>query len=73
MKKVINIANGFKNLINKTNEELSDIRMEVCKTCPISFKDGKATDWCLRINGGCGCFLPSKTRVKDERCPKRKW
>ena len=73
MKKVINIANGFKNLINKTNQEVSEERMTICKACPVSYKNGVHTDWCKRDNGGCGCFLPSKTRVKDEKCPKGKW
>lgn len=69
MKNIINIANGFKNIIKKSNEEVSKERMEVCKGCHISAN----TNWCKRDNGGCGCFLPSKTRVIDEKCPKGKW
>ena len=69
MKKLTNIATGFKNIINKKNIDISKERLDICKSCIIS----AGTNWCKRTNGGCGCYLPSKTKVMDEKCPKGKW
>jgi len=53
-------------LIGK-NSELSQERMNVCKTC--AYKRGKWISLC----GLCGCVLQAKTRVKSAYCNSDKW
>ncbi len=67
-KKAKNILEGFTNEVTGKNQELSDQRMEICQSCVKFHKN-----FCLRGRGGCGCFLPAKTTVEDEKCPVDKW
>lgn len=66
MKKVVK---GFANLATGNEKKLSQQRMLICRDCHVSNK----TQWCLKARGGCGCYLPAKTRVPEEECPKNKW
>lgn len=72
--KIVKISRKIKNIIigtyyNITNKQkgLSIYRMSLCNKCPHK-KD---------LFGGiceiCGCILESKTRVLEERCPKKEW
>ncbi len=69
MKNLINIANGFKNLITNKNYNLMKERLAICEGCPVRGN----TEWCKRDNGGCGCFLPAFTRNSNSKCIKGKW
>jgi hypothetical protein len=62
------ILKGFGNLVTGSNKEISDIRMEICIGCDIHHNN-----WCLKKRGGCGCYLPAKTTIHTENCPKGKW
>ena len=73
MKKISNIVQGTVNNLTNTNKELKDKRMSICNTCHISYSSKGYGNWCLRSKGGCGCYLPHKTSVEDEKCPKGKW
>ena len=67
-----NIPEGFKNLLlakarllSEDMKDLSKARMEVCEECPLKSRNNVCT--------ACGCYLPAKTKVKEELCPKNKW
>jgi hypothetical protein len=45
---------------------LSETRLPVCMHCQHRNKH-------LNVCNECGCFLPAKTRVKDEQCPHNYW
>lgn len=50
--------------------ELSEVRMEICKTCPwLTFSPILDTEVCDQ----CSCYLRLKTLVKEEKCKIRKW
>ena len=68
MKKIKNIATGYKNLITGENKWIGEQRMLVCTSCPIHHNN-----FCISKLGGCGCYLPAKVVVKEERCPKGYW
>jgi len=40
-------------------------RQEICKNCDRLNK--------IQVCKVCGCFMPLKTLLKDEECPKGKW
>lgn len=48
----------------KSDQELIDQRMDICKTCP--FFTGKR---CRK----CGCFMALKTTLRQATCPIGKW
>jgi len=69
-----NIVTGFKNLATGQQGDISQERMKICRTCDVGKGAGKKfNNWCNKDNGGCGCYLPAKTRVTKEKCPKGKW
>ena len=66
MSKAKEIAEGFGNLIFKTDEveEISKYRLNICGTC----------EYRQNIKCSiCGCFLSAKSRSKDSKCLKGKW
>lgn len=63
-----NILLGILNNLTGENAELSEQRIAICKECPIFHKN-----FCIEKRGGCGCYLPWKTKVKEESCPIHKW
>lgn len=71
--KATDIVEGFTNLLKSKLligkpeiDELASLRMDVCNSC--QFKS-TVTNRCK----ACGCYLPAKTRVLDQKCPKNKW
>jgi len=66
--KTKNIVTGFSNNIIGKNKDLCETRTAICKSCSIHHKN-----WCIKKRGGCGCYLPAKTKVKSEKCPIDKW
>lgn len=73
MEKVKNILKGFirelKGKIDLLPEELMELsskRMAICKECPLM---NKSTNVCKN----CGCYLPAKTKLEGESCPKGHW
>lgn len=71
IKEAKQILNGFTNLTlskvflsNKEIEELSSKRMNVCNNCP-----NLSNNTCKL----CGCYMPSKTRVRKASCPDKHW
>lgn len=47
-------------------EEESNKRFEICKSCPELIK---LTTQCKK----CGCFMKVKTKLKKASCPIKKW
>jgi len=68
LKKLGNIAKGFKSLARGEKYEFTDSRIDICRECDKNYWI-KRTLWC----GHCKCFVPAKARVKDEKCPLNKW
>jgi len=67
-KKVKNIIKGNLALAMGVKYEFTDGRIRICQKCEENYWI-RRTLWC-RI---CKCFIPAKSRVKDEKCPKGKW
>ncbi len=71
------IAQGFGSLgIEKvTGKEVlkyarTDERIAICRDCEFAdWRNNKKRLWCAQ----CGCFVPAKARVENEKCPKGKW
>lgn len=49
-----------------SSESLKDSRSEICESCPEKVKG-------LNMCGICYCYIPTKTSIKTETCPKGKW
>ena len=64
IKKCGNIIRGYWFLLWGMNDELSRTRVAKCMKCDLLKR------WFCK---NCGCFIPAKTRVKDESCPLGKW
>ena len=71
------IAQGFTSLgVEKlTGKEVmkyerTDERIAICRSCEFAdWRNNKKRLWC----GQCGCFVPWKARVENEKCPKGFW
>lgn len=56
-------------LLNKNNyteEEISQLRLDICEECPSLIK---LTKTCKE----CGCFMTMKSKLKEATCPLGKW
>lgn len=63
------LKEGFKHLITgakKTQEELFNERMEICRACPFFIQDQERC-------GKCGCFLKVKAKWESSHCPIGNW
>lgn len=77
-----NIIQGFGSYLSgKQLTPEQQKRAEICNTCPLA-KLGESLEETpdgdiKQVKGGictkCGCFLPAKIRVNNERCPIDKW
>jgi hypothetical protein len=63
-KKATNIVKGYTNFTLGRESKLCQERIGVCKTCD------RYRMW---VCGECGCFVPAKARVPDEKCVLGKW
>ena len=54
--------------IDAADEATMAKRKETCLGCPI-YDFGV----CVEEDGGCGCFVAAKIKLKGEECPKGKW
>lgn len=84
-----NIVNGHVNEFLGLNKNLSEIRLAICKKCPLfSPRLGGVCNnrlWYNKETGdvsmskksgyikGCGCRLKAKTTLANEKCPAGKW
>ena len=50
----------------RSDKELIEARLEICKTCPAL---NKYTMQCRK----CGCFMKLKTTLQNASCPLGKW
>lgn len=50
----------------RSPEELSEYRLEICRGCEFY---RAATNQCRK----CSCFMRLKTQLKDAKCPMGKW
>ena len=83
------IIKGHVNEVLNLNQDISQVRKQICKKCPI-FKDfmGGICNPKLWLNPktgevstysqpgfirGCGCRLNAKTTLKNGHCPAGKW
>ena len=65
------IVKGFTNLALGNNVVVSNRRLAICAGCSTRKPNSK---WCKPPNeGGCGCYLPAKTKDLGQVCPKGKW
>jgi hypothetical protein len=85
----LHIAEGAINSSLGINKSMSELRMDVCKKCPIYSKilggvcnkklwlnpetDAVSSEPKLNYVRGCGCKLSFKTAVASEECPAGKW
>ena len=84
-----NIVTGHVNEVLGLNKNLKDVRMEICRKCPLysPIWGGSCNSrlWMSKSNGdvstsykpgyikGCGCRLKAKTTLAKEKCPAGKW
>lgn len=76
-KRIKNIVQGFTSLaVEKvTGKEVlkyerTDERIQICRECEFNYwKNNNRRLWCKL----CGCFVPAKARVENEKCPKGFW
>lgn len=83
------IVKGHVNELLNRNEDISKVRMDICRKCPL-FKNelGGICNPKLYLNvetgdvstkkmdgyvNGCGCRLAAKTRLSRSQCPNGKW
>ena len=50
----------------RTQEEISEYRLEICRGCEFY---RKRTNQCSK----CGCFMKLKTTLEKAKCPIGKW
>lgn len=50
----------------RTEEELQEYRMSICRACPFLIAKGER---CSK----CGCFMSLKTTLKRAKCPIGNW
>jgi hypothetical protein len=50
----------------RSEQELIEARLDICKTCPFLSRNMTR---CTK----CGCFMKLKTTLKDATCPIGKW
>jgi hypothetical protein len=63
-RQLYSILIGWKRYLFNEKEDISKVRLLVCKWCD-SNKNGVCSE--------CGCVLKAKTRLEDENCPLGKW
>lgn len=68
MSKLGNIVSGHLKELSERNQELFELRYEICKACP-NFTTIAIGEVC----GVCGCRLRAKLRIERERCPIGEW
>lgn len=69
IKKIKHIILGTLNNILNRNKEIANPRLNICKRCSEKKYIFKMGYICKQ----CGCVLKSKTTIKDESCPLKKW
>lgn len=89
LKQGSDIIKGYVNELLDNNKDISEKRMEICRSCPL-FKDsfGGICNPNLFMNpetlevseykrngfkSGCGCRLKAKTTLKYAHCPLNRW
>lgn len=73
--KIINILNGYTNLLFK-NEEVEGIainRQLICNACPSRTTLAVVSNTILSYCKICKCPLSAKVRSVNEVCPLHKW
>lgn len=84
-----NIIKGHINELLGLNNDISEIRLEICKKCPLYldkyggqcnpklYMDPNTKDVSLEKKDGyyrgCGCRLLSKTTLSEAVCPVKQW
>lgn len=70
MSKFNQIVEGWVNHIFPSEEikKLAETRAKICSECP-KLKN----NFCSKELGGCGCYIPAKTKSPDSTCPDDKW
>lgn len=86
--KTFNIIEGHIRELIKSNEEISQERLLICKKCSIVKLKSLICNNNLYVNPynnhfsitqkegyykGCGCRLKAKTTLINEKCPAGKW
>lgn len=76
------ITKGYKllNTSDKSIIHMSQRRLRHCQTC-VLFTDSSVCNpkksgpnvKTGKITSGCGCYMPSKSKMKAKQCPLSKW
>ena len=74
---MLEILQGHLNEIFKSQQDLYEERIKICKECPL-FTESKIGYICdiNKIHNnirGCGCRLSAKARLKNSECVLKKW
>lgn len=82
------IAEGWTNYALDRESELSEIRMKVCRKCPLYNNENDRCDAsrCINVKTGkmemgpgkdivcgCNCYVSKKSRVLNAKCVLNKW
>ena len=82
------IAEGWTNDFLGKEQELSDMRMKICRKCPLYNKETDRCDskkcWDIKQNKladapgkdvicGCQCIISKKSRVPNAKCVLSRW
>lgn len=62
----VTVLDLFNPNAEKSKEEDSNARYDICKSCPELIK---LTKQCKK----CGCFMVAKTKLENATCPIGKW
>ena len=62
----VTVFDIVKKNIEYSDEKISEERYQTCLSCDHLIK---LTHQCKK----CGCFMKTKTKFKDARCPIQKW
>lgn len=88
LEQVGQIAEGWTNDFLGKEQELSDMRMKICRKCPLydEEKDRCSSKRCYNKETGelstapekgficgCGCFISKKSRVRNAKCVLGYW
>jgi len=81
--KLNDIVDGYKLLQTKDKKiiRMSEKRMRHCLSCTVYNHDAQTCNsrktaphiTSGKITTGCGCFMPSKTKLESKKCPLGKW
>jgi hypothetical protein len=73
-KAIVDIGIGLSGAEQATPEKKEE-RLAICRQnkCGNYMRNETDLEVCSLVNGGCGCFLDSKTGLENQTCPRQYW